>query len=344
MPLGSQINVDPATSGTPQPVAAEMINGKPYQGILVCDAAGNLQGSAANPLVATLGAGTQNVGNFYGGDQTNVSGQITAAQPNPGTAVAGGTVGGTTVLDKANNVGVTFSGGGGAAGSVVIFEASDDSGVTWFQVPMQDEMTNSAVLSYTVTAGATRAFTCSLGGMNRFRVRCTAFVASSTPLVRIDPGTLAYEPIVSAVSSKPPTQVLATFRALQVAAVTTEALVSLTPNRGGTDGAAAAAHSPSAGRTFRVQGVSLQVRNTTTAAVVPVEVYLRAVPSGTVTAASPPLATTGTANPAATLNTMGFASLPLDVDIPPGWSFGLSHVSRNTVNATNNYVLWGYEF
>ncbi len=50
MPLGSQVNVDPAASASPQPVAAQSIGGKLYEGVLPVDALGDHTGISANPL------------------------------------------------------------------------------------------------------------------------------------------------------------------------------------------------------------------------------------------------------------------------------------------------------
>jgi hypothetical protein len=50
MPLDSQIQVDAPGAGTPQDVAAQLINNDLYQGLLICDASGNIMGSTANPL------------------------------------------------------------------------------------------------------------------------------------------------------------------------------------------------------------------------------------------------------------------------------------------------------
>ena len=49
MPLGSSVNVD-AAGASPQVLAAETISTKQYQGILVCDASGNITGVTTNPL------------------------------------------------------------------------------------------------------------------------------------------------------------------------------------------------------------------------------------------------------------------------------------------------------
>ena len=58
MPLGDQLNIDPATSGTPQVLASELISSKEYQGILICDASGNIVGSTANPMMVRQSDGT----------------------------------------------------------------------------------------------------------------------------------------------------------------------------------------------------------------------------------------------------------------------------------------------
>lgn len=49
MPLGSSVNVD-AAGANPQVLASETIGSRQYQGVLVCDTAGNPIGTPGNPL------------------------------------------------------------------------------------------------------------------------------------------------------------------------------------------------------------------------------------------------------------------------------------------------------
>ncbi len=135
-------------------------------------------------------------------------------------------------------------------------------------------------------------------------------------------------------------------KAIGPAVVTTEALLSLTPSRDAVDGSAVTSIAVTAGKRLRLTALTLTVRNTGTAAIVPVEIFVRVNPSGAAAVTSPIQYMMGAANPAATLQTMGFAHVLVHdgIEIPAGAQFGISHVSRNTTNGVLNVVAYGFEY
>jgi hypothetical protein len=234
MPLGSQIEVDAAT-GTPQNIAAEVINSDLYQGVLICDASGNIVGSTGNPL------------------------QV-------------GDAGGSLTVDA-------------PVGTPVATRPSDGA----------------------------------------------AFFSATNPYP---------------VEEVFPNRVEVSIRALNIAVVTTEALLSMVIARDGVEAGAATTQTATASKRLRIESITVYTRNTGTAAIVPVEVYMRSNPAGTVTAASPIEASLGAANPAATLQTMGFAHLLFEkaLELPAGRSFGFSQISRNTTNGVVSVIARGFEY
>ena len=127
-------------------------------------------------------------------------------------------------------------------------------------------------------------------------------------------------------------------------AATTEALVTLTPISDGTAGSTATTFAVTAGKRFRVQGLFVTTRNAG-AAVQGVVVNLRMTSTGSVTATSPLVATTGCGTASATANISasgGEGSIPDGLELSGTMQFGISQVGTATAN--NSVTLIGYEY
>src|SRR5205085_1046931 len=82
------------------------------------------------------------------------------------------------------------------------FEASDDSGTTWYPVvaAREDGTGQDSVLGLSITALYDKMWIAAAGGVTHFRVRCSVFT-SGTLVVRLTPGPMLIEPnpIVTAI-------------------------------------------------------------------------------------------------------------------------------------------------
>lgn len=144
-------------------------------------------------LAAALLAGTERGlvvrALIQGATQTAATGTITTA-----TSV----VGGATDYGSAGNITVTID--GTYAGVNATFEVSDDAGTTWYAT--QGQRIDSGVAQSAtgvLASNSLAAWNFSMLGYNRFRVRATAYT-SGTANVAINPGTMPFQPVASAVS------------------------------------------------------------------------------------------------------------------------------------------------
>lgn len=286
------------------------------QGAVLCDSAGNV--ISALPV--------------SGGPLATTSGTITTAT----SAVTTGDVG------LSNNVTVVMA--GTYAGVNATFEVSPDAGTTWVPiVGSRVDGTGTESSTGVLPANQTRGWEFTLPAVNRFRVRATAWI-SGTANVIIGAGTMPLEPVVNSIYSKPSSYVACDFGTVVggVTGVTTEALLSLTPTRDGVAGSAGTAFSPTAGKTFRATNLSIAVVNGA-ATQNGLRVYLRINPSGTATASSPIHAMVGISAPNAVSGGMTGINIPLDIDIKPSWSFGLTQIAAIASGNMHAHLI-GYEY
>ncbi len=258
-----------------------------------------------------------------------------------------GTVGGATDYSSVGNISVSVFGTyGGAALPVLNFEGSPDGGTTWLPLAGQQESSGAVeMITQPLPANTIRSWAFSFYGLNRFRVRVTNWTTpTGTMTVRIDPGAQAFEPVVSAVLSKPATQVPTNFSTVVggVTGVTAEALISLIPTRGAVAGGAATAQTVTAGKTFKATALSIAISNSA-ATQNGVRVFLRALPSTPVLVTSPIMAMVGISAPNAVSGGMTGAVLPLDIDFPSGWGFGLTQIAAIASGSVYAHLM-GYEF
>jgi hypothetical protein len=115
----------------------------------------------------------------------------------------------------------------------------------------------------------------------------------------------------------------------RIAGITTEALATMTINRGGTT-SSAASYTVTPGKTLRLQSLHAEILNTTTTANRTIT-RIRAV-NGTVSATSPVVMQAAAQSPLAT-STSGESddtTVPDGLDIPGGWQVGISHLENAT--------------
>ena len=268
----------------------------------------------------------------------NETGTLSAAQPLPGTAVAGGTVGGAADYSNVGNVTIAVF-GAAHAGFTVVFEASADGGTTWFSMSAQDEITNVAVRDVPIATNGARLFSLSLFGLNRFRIRASARTSGNLSVV-IDPGSIPIEPVVASVASNPPGSVpvsLTPANAGVATATTTEALASLVISRNFSAAAAATTQTVTLGKTLRILGFSAAFRGAAATATIAI-ITLRVQPVPPVVATSPIVAQIFLSVPAtANSHVSGDVELGQFLEIPSGFGFGISTV-LTTANAAS--VAW----
>lgn len=304
------------------------------QGAVLVDSAGAplvAQKTMANSLPIAIASDQSNIP-ISGGTLATTSGTLT-------TSTSTVTTGDVALY---NNVTVVLA--GTYAGVNATFEVSPDAGTTWVPiVGSRIDGTGTESTTSVLAANTVRGWEFTLPAVNRFRVRATAYT-SGTANVIIAAGTMPLEPVVNAITTKAPgnVQTVLSTATAGVTGVTTEALITMVPTRAGTSGSTATTFSPTAGKTFKIQNLSVTVA-ASTAAVQAARFYLRGVPTGTASATSPILAIAGTNTIAAVIGAQNTANIPLDMDIPPGWSIGLTQVATlasGTVHAT----IQGYEY
>lgn len=110
-----------------------------------------------------------------------------------------GTITTSTSAIAASAVGwgnATITVSGTYAGVVILFEASDNAGTTYFPVQVQRESDGQVVTTETLATNASVMYCVDLPGVTNIRVRATAFT-SGTGNVRISPGGMPFMPAVS---------------------------------------------------------------------------------------------------------------------------------------------------
>lgn len=118
---------------------------------------------------------------------------IQGNQP-PRTAGVLAQVGDTVLVPGASNLNVaTVTVSGTYSGLSMVFEGSDDSGVTWYQ--MQGGRTDASLIEAQPAGllNAVRAWDIAVGGFNQIRVRCVAILGGAAN-VAISLQAMPYEP------------------------------------------------------------------------------------------------------------------------------------------------------
>lgn len=289
------------------------------------------------PLISSIDDGTaqhQNMRITGGAAPTSTTGTVTTAT----SAVTTGDIG------AFNNVTVVVY--GTYAGVNITFEVSPDAGTTWVSiVGSRLDGTGTEASTGVLPANTTRGWEFTLPAVNRFRVRATAWT-SGTANVIIAAGSMPLEPVVNAIFTKPPYNQKSYTNANVAYAGVTEANPNLTPVTDGVAAAGAANFTVTAGKRLRIQTIYVAFKGAAATAT-QVNFNLRANPSGTVTNASPVLATLGAAVPA-TANSFVSQQLnlgPDGIEIPGGWNWGLFNVAAiaNAASTVWSTVV-GYEF
>jgi len=232
------------------------------------------------------------------------------------------------------------------AGINLTFEGLISAGGNTIWVPIAGTRVDGSRLEYTtgvLPANSAIAWRFPAARINQFRVRATAYT-SGTMNVIIDPAIPWGEPVVTSVLSKPANNVdveIGTAVA-GVTGVTTEALLTMVPTRDGVAGGTSTTHTPTAGKTFKLQGFSIAVQNGA-ATQNGLRAYLRMNPSGTVTAASPIIGFLGISAPNAVSGGMTGIAIAMDRDIKSGWSFGITQIAAIASGSMHAHI-WGYEY
>jgi len=276
----------------------------------------------------------------------NLSGTASNMPPVTGTIAALGSVTHTNVA-SAGNATIVMA-GGVTSGATYVFEASLD-GVNWFGI----EATRSdgsgvdiVTPALTQAAGVVRAWNMTVTAATQLRIRNTAGTITTAPTIVISPGAtlLDFSPTTRDFLSGGNSRTVFTAQVTGVALSATETLATLVPYRQGTAGTGAQALGITAGKTLRLQSMSLVVIGSATAAATAATARLRWVPTGTA-AANSPIAEQMTVTLPAVASNRGGANVSFNADgfeIPSGGSFGVSIVG--IASGTCDIQVKGYEF
>lgn len=136
-----------------------------------------------------------------------------------------------------------------------------------------------------------------------------------------------------------------TLHAELITGVTTEALASFTKNVNGTETTAQTAYTITSGKTFRIQSVSVIIKNTTTVAN---NMQVRVRVAASVSATSPIVANVAAAAVAAVATVIGtaYCDFPGGIDVLGDGSkqIGISHLENVTTASIASLCVVGYEF
>lgn len=229
---------------------------------------------------------------------------------------------------------------------VVKFETSSDNGTTWYPIIGTRTDSGMAELTSTLVASTVRAWDFALPGVTHFRAYLTTVPASNTVTIGAYPGALLFDP-TPLLFPQAGARTLTTFTAIATATVTTEAMLSLIPQRNGVAAAGATNFIVTTGKTFRLQSMAISVRSGA-ASMTWARVALRQLgigAGGTVLITSPIIEVLETYSNGAVSGAGGTVVISLadGVDIPSGTSFGLSHISNLTTSLLT-VTLKGYEY
>ncbi len=234
---------------------------------------------------------------------------------------------------------------------VLVFEQSDD-GTSWAPMPMQRADTNAVSTTATLPAGIANTeyvFNCPLQGAQWVRARVTTGPATNGMTVVIIPGGGYFVPFVNV--AQPQRNLVTLFTATPVALTATDTLVSLTGWKSGA--AVAATTTPavvSAGKTFRVTGITASYVSTTTSAYLLAR--LRVNTAGVVAIGSPIVKSivSGATSSVTVANYVGFnPSAATDgIEFAAGSGIGVSFQGLSGVTGTaggyGHIEITGYEY
>jgi hypothetical protein len=126
-----------------------------------------------------------------GADTVHVQTVITG-NPLPVTTGTLASATSVTTTGRADAASVTFSIKGTYSGTFV-FEASDDSGTTWYSILAVRSDSNVSETTSGALTNTSRVWRAGLAGFDSFRVRCSTYT-SGTAQIRISPSPFAFEP------------------------------------------------------------------------------------------------------------------------------------------------------
>lgn len=300
--------------------------------VLSDDSAAAGLGKVTNAIPGSTDYGLVTRSMIVGAYQAQSSGSITTS-----TTV----VGGATNYGTAGNITVTFS--GTYAGVNATFEVSDDSGTTWFSIQGQRVENGFAEATTGVLpANTIRAWNFSMLGYDRFRVRATAFTSGSAT-VRIDPGTMAFQPVVSAII-QPPARTPVFLHFQSTAPVVAETLVSVVKNTAYVAAAGATTIAPASGKVLRIISLALSIR--ATAATTPwASMHLRVNPTGAAVIGSPSIGQYQCGGTAAVIGNTASIIVPFadGIEISGTRQLGITLANNVTTNVAS-IILTGYEY
>lgn len=250
-----------------------------------------------------------------------------------------------TALAAFGNVQITVHGTYGFTTTppTYIIEGSDDSGTTWYPISALREDTQQLENTGNLPANTLRSWIADIGGFDQVRVRLTAWgTPTGTVNVRILPGGMLFAP---APTVSPAIKTYAAFGAQAVAGTVADTMMTLTPNRGGTNGSTGTSFAVTTGKRLRITGITIAVR--ASAAVASwTRFLLRHNTAGAAINTSPIAWACDVGTPAQVIGATDEITVWFGTDGPEfngTDQIGISSISAATTNL-NDVLVYGYEY
>lgn len=301
---------------------------------VLVDEAGNTIDGAAAAL-----AGTER------GLVTRALNQSALGAAQTGSLTATGQSVTATALAAYGNVQITVHGTYGFTTTppTYIIEGSDDSGTTWYAISAMREDSQQMENTGNLPANTIRSWIADIGGFDQVRIRTTAWgTPSGTATVRILPGGFLFAP---APTVTPAIKTYCAFGTQAVAGTVADTMMTLTPNRGGTNGSTGTSFAVTTGKRLKIIGITISAR--ASAAVASWTSFrLRHLPTGAAINTSPIAWASDVGAPAQVIGAADELAAVFGADGPEFTGtdqIGISSISAATT-VLNSVLVYGYEY
>lgn len=278
----------------------------------------------------------------------------TTAPTSPNTVSTSSAV--VAAVGMAGNATITIN-GGSYTSLVVVFEASDDNGVTYYPIAVSREDASAPPLTVeNVTATISRMYTVGLPGITHLRVRANVLLGGGGPTVRITPGPFLVEPNPTvtvgttlwgvagrtsvAISANAPSGALA-------GTAGAETLLPLAYTKTlGTPSTAATYYPIANARTLRVTQMSFAARMVGTLTATGMHVSVRASPTGAIVTTASPVLWAAQLYCPATANAVDRVSVtfPDGFELAAGATLAVSYNQTAASNLALDASITGFEY
>jgi hypothetical protein len=243
---------------------------------------------------------------------------------------------------------LTINQGSTITAGAVTFEISNDNANWVTRTGVDVSNFGGDISTYTLVASTYKMLKFNVGGFQYFRVRLsTAITGTATVTIGYAASNNGY-PLTQVQELKDSGRTPVVLFADSLTGITTEALATLSINKGGVT-SSATSYTVTAGKTLRIQCFTLSVVGSTTTAVTS-RARVRA--AATVSATSPVFIAATAGTPAAAANVSGHYSVPITdgLEVAGGQQVGISHIESSAVGGSTStgtgvsFYLVGYEY